>query len=79
MTDTKATEGRIVVGVDSSRGSSAALDWAVEEARRRGARLHVVSAWELPQRSGLRYRFRPGSLPRRWRMPLLRKSARGPG
>jgi nucleotide-binding universal stress UspA family protein len=52
VTDTSATERRIVVGVDSSRGSSAALDWAVDEARRRGARLHVVSAWELPTAIG---------------------------
>ena len=52
MTDTSATKGRIVVGVDSSRGSSAALDWAVAEARRRGARLHIVTAWELPTAFG---------------------------
>jgi nucleotide-binding universal stress UspA family protein len=55
MTETDATAGvagRIVVGVDSSRGSSAALEWAVDEARRRGAALHVVTAWELPTALG---------------------------
>ena len=66
VTDTKATEGSIVVGVDSSRGSSAALDFAVEEARRRGVRLHVVSAWELPTALGapipLPTGFAPASL-----------------
>jgi nucleotide-binding universal stress UspA family protein len=52
VTDTNATSGRIVVGVDSSRGSSAALEWAVDEARRRGVGLHVVTAWELPTAVG---------------------------
>jgi nucleotide-binding universal stress UspA family protein len=37
---------RIVVGVDGSRGSDRALRWAVAEAERRGALLHiVVAAW----------------------------------
>ncbi len=55
MTDagpTSATRPRIVVGFDSSRGSSAALEWAVDEARRRGALLHVVTAWEIPTAVG---------------------------
>jgi nucleotide-binding universal stress UspA family protein len=52
MTDSQATAGRIVVGVDSSRGSSAALEWALEQARRFGAVLHVVTAWELPTAIG---------------------------
>lgn len=40
--------GKIVVGVDGSEGSMAALRVAVEEARRRGAVLRVVAAYELP-------------------------------
>lgn len=35
----------IVVGVDGSEGSDAALRWAVAEARAHGARLEVVLAW----------------------------------
>lgn len=37
---------RVVVGVDGSPTSSEALDWAVDEATRRGALLHVVHATE---------------------------------
>ncbi len=37
---------RIVVGVDGSPCSLAALRWAATEARSRGARLDVVMAWE---------------------------------
>jgi nucleotide-binding universal stress UspA family protein len=40
--------GRIVVGVDGSEGSRAALLWAVEEANRRQARLDVVLAYRRP-------------------------------
>jgi nucleotide-binding universal stress UspA family protein len=35
----------IVVGVDGSEQSKAALRWAVEEARLRGASIRVVHAW----------------------------------
>lgn len=38
--------GRIVVGVDGSPGSRAAFEWAVAEARIRGAAVHVVTAYE---------------------------------
>lgn len=37
---------RIVVGVDGSEGSRRALDWAVEEARFRDARLEVIHTFE---------------------------------
>jgi nucleotide-binding universal stress UspA family protein len=40
--------GTIVVGVDGSEGSVAALRFAVEEARIRSAELRVVSAWHVP-------------------------------
>jgi nucleotide-binding universal stress UspA family protein len=39
---------RIVVGIDGSASSHRALQWAVLEANRRGARLDVVVAWDVP-------------------------------
>src|SRR5262245_19901429 len=42
------TKQRIVVGIDGSESSKAALEWAVAEARMRGAQLTVVLAWEFP-------------------------------
>ena len=39
---------RIVVGVDGSDGARRALEWAVAEARLRGAQLIAVHTWELP-------------------------------
>jgi nucleotide-binding universal stress UspA family protein len=38
----------IVVGVDGSEGSAAALEFAAKEADFRGARLRIVSAWQVP-------------------------------
>jgi nucleotide-binding universal stress UspA family protein len=40
--------GRIVVGVDGSEGSKAALAWALDEARLRQAALDVVCSYSLP-------------------------------
>ncbi|WP_433427768.1 universal stress protein [Nonomuraea sp. CA-141351] len=39
---------RVVVGYDGSEYSQAAMAYAVEQARARGAQLHVVSAWHMP-------------------------------
>lgn len=39
---------RIVVGVDGSEGSAAALRWAVDEASIRGAVVEAVSAFHVP-------------------------------
>ena len=39
---------RIVVGVDGSPGSSSALLWAVDEARRRNAVVSAIYAWHQP-------------------------------
>src|SRR5262245_44667025 len=38
----------VVVGVDGSEGSKAALRWAECEARLRNAKLRVVHAWQFP-------------------------------
>jgi nucleotide-binding universal stress UspA family protein len=40
--------GRIVVGIDGSEGSKAALRWALDEARLRGAVLEALAVWHLP-------------------------------
>lgn len=40
--------GRIVVGVDGSKGSRAALQWAHAEARLRAATLTAVTVWQYP-------------------------------
>jgi nucleotide-binding universal stress UspA family protein len=40
--------GTIVVGVDGSYGSRRALEWAIDEARRRSDELIAVHAWSLP-------------------------------
>lgn len=42
---------RIVVGVDGSAGSAAALNWAVAEACRRQVLLRIVSAWPDPDQA----------------------------
>ena len=49
----------IVVGVDGSEESRAALRWSADEAVARGARLEVVCAWDLPF-SGLATSYAPG-------------------
>ncbi len=40
--------GRVVVGVDGSEPSAAALRWAADEARRQDVGLHVVTCWSFP-------------------------------
>jgi nucleotide-binding universal stress UspA family protein len=56
---------RVVVGIDGSDTSRAALRWAVGEARLRQASLDVVLAWHLPYVGGYPYTgasFDPGYL-----------------
>jgi nucleotide-binding universal stress UspA family protein len=40
--------GTIVVGLDGSQGSRAALEWALAEARLRKATVRAVHAWQIP-------------------------------
>lgn len=47
MTDPRAMGGRLVVGVDGSETSTSAVRWAAREAALRGAKLELVSAWEV--------------------------------
>ena len=42
-----ALVGGLVVGHDGSAGADAALDWALEDAVRRGTSVHVVRTWML--------------------------------
>ena len=39
--------GRLVVGVDGSKTASSAVRWAAKEAALRGAKLDLVTAWEV--------------------------------
>jgi nucleotide-binding universal stress UspA family protein len=45
-------DARIVVGVDGSPSSKAALRWALRQARLTGARVEAVTARQLPPSSG---------------------------
>lgn len=44
---------RIVVGVDGSESSKAALRWAIRQAKLSGAAVDAVTAWHIPQGYGL--------------------------
>ncbi|GAA2287420.1 universal stress protein [Nonomuraea roseoviolacea subsp. roseoviolacea] len=44
----EAQHGRIVVGYDGSQGARVAMDYAIEQARARQARVDVVYAWQAP-------------------------------
>ena len=47
MNSKSASKSAVVVGVDGSPASSLALDWAVDEATRRGLRLHIIHAFSF--------------------------------
>lgn len=48
MTQQGSLAGRIVVGVDGSRPSRAALQWALRQAELTGATVQAVIAWHYP-------------------------------
>jgi nucleotide-binding universal stress UspA family protein len=54
-----AREPKIVVGLDGSAQSHAALRWALDEARLRGGEVDVIHAWTYPYLGGW-YEARPG-------------------
>jgi nucleotide-binding universal stress UspA family protein len=60
MSDQTHLEDRyIVVGVDSSHGSRAALAWALAQARLTGAVVEAVAAWQQPAT----YEYSYGAIP----------------
>lgn len=64
----------VVVGVDGSVAARAALDWAVEDARRRGCRVDVICAWH-PDYGGMIGPL-PGEVWREIAPEALRRTAR---
>lgn len=46
--DTRTTSNRIIVGIDGSEPSKAALRWAARLAPTLGCTIHAVSAWQYP-------------------------------
>lgn len=50
---------RIVVGVDSSPGSKAALRWALKQAQLDGAAVDAGAAWQDPAMYGYAYGWAP--------------------
>ena len=46
--DQKESSGRIVVGVDGSASSKAALQWAVAQSRLTGQPIEAVMSWDYP-------------------------------
>jgi nucleotide-binding universal stress UspA family protein len=50
---------RIVVGVDGSESSLAALEWALRQAELTGSTLEVITTWEWPTNYGWAYPFPP--------------------
>jgi nucleotide-binding universal stress UspA family protein len=56
---TPSADRRIVVGVDGSHGSRAALGWALAQARLTGAAVEVVAVWQQPAT----YEYSYGAIP----------------
>ena len=53
MTANSETDRRIVVGLDGSQSSIAALEWAASQAELTGAGLEVLMTWEWPTSYGM--------------------------
>ena len=49
------TDQRIVVGIDGSDGSKAALRWAMTQARLTGASIDAIASWQDPVMLGYAY------------------------
>ncbi|MBC9717393.1 universal stress protein [Streptomyces sp. TRM66268-LWL] len=65
----------ITVGVNGSRESLAAVDWAAEEALRCGLPLRIVHAWEVPPAKGDQEALPELQVPRYWARRILRGCA----
>ncbi|MFI9025193.1 universal stress protein [Streptomyces sp. NPDC053560] len=65
----------IVAGLDGSRESLAAADWAAREARRRGLPLRLVHAWEGLTAAGSDPDLPELAVPRRWAHQILCEAA----
>ena len=50
---TKQSAHRIVVGIDGSLSSEAALNWALEQADLTGSTIEAVTTWEWPTAGGM--------------------------
>lgn len=48
---------RVVVGVDALAASRPAIDWAADEAARRGAILQILHTWQIPVSPGSMYGY----------------------
>lgn len=59
MSTQRQSNNRIVVGVDGSNSSSAALEWAGRQAELTGSVLELVTAWEWPTTYGAPFTFTP--------------------
>jgi nucleotide-binding universal stress UspA family protein len=59
ITQADAQDRRIVVGVDGSHGSTAALRWALTQAQLTGATVEAVAAWQSPALIGYSYGWVP--------------------
>jgi nucleotide-binding universal stress UspA family protein len=55
--DQQETEARIVVGLDGSKSSIAALEWAAGQATLTGSTLDVLTTWEWPTSYGWSFPF----------------------
>jgi nucleotide-binding universal stress UspA family protein len=53
MTSTDGTKTKIIVGVDGSPSSRAALSWAARQAHLTGELLEVVTVWHMPNDFGI--------------------------
>ena len=49
--------GRIVVGIDGSASSVAALEWALRQAALTGATIEAITTWEWPTNYGWAFPF----------------------
>lgn len=52
----------IVVGIDGSKASMRALEWALRQAEATGARVNAVQAWQVPPTYGTVTMVLPGSV-----------------